>query len=193
MERHPFDFAGGTLALDFVNTVSGMRDFNPIERLPGWAELVEWAEQAGLLKSGHQPRGSPEALAQAIAVREALHDVVVCSLEQREPDPEPLAELNRWVADALAHRHLKPTGSGRFAIEYDREGPLWFLRPVAADAAELLQGELERVRMCEESVEGRCAWLFLDTTRNHSRRFCSMKDCGNRAKQRRFQQRKRML
>jgi len=48
-----------------------------------------------------------------------------------------------------------------------------------------------RIRVCEERLVGRCAWLFLDTSRNHSRRFCSMDECGNRAKQRRHYQRRK--
>ena len=70
---------------------------------------------------------------------------------------------------------------------------LAFLRPVALDAAELLEHEVSsgRVGVCEEREVGRCAWLFLDTSRNHSRRYCSMKDCGNRAKQRRHYRRNR--
>ncbi len=83
----------------------------------------------------------------------------------------------------------------------DRGGPgapplrdlLSFLRPVALDAAELLEDEVSRglVGICEERRVGRCDWLFVDTSRNHSRRFCSMQECGNRAKQRRHYQREK--
>jgi predicted RNA-binding Zn ribbon-like protein len=64
---------------------------------------------------------------------------------------------------------------------------------VTADAANLLERELPLalVRRCDESEQGLCGWLFVDETRNHSRRFCSMKDCGNRAKQRRYWKRQR--
>jgi predicted RNA-binding Zn ribbon-like protein len=187
-----FDFDGDSIALDFLNTVSGMRGFEPKEKLLGWADLAEWAKQAGLARTA--PKGSQAALEQAIAVREALHDVLQAATEQRDPPAASLAEVNRWIADALAHRRLRPAGSGRFALDFERDDdPLGFLRPVAVEAAELLQHHLDLVRICGESEVGRCGWLFLDKTRNHSRRFCSMKDCGNRAKQRRFQQRKRML
>jgi predicted RNA-binding Zn ribbon-like protein len=84
------------------------------------------------------------------------------------------------------------TAPGRFEAALEEDGDLLsFLRPVALDAAELLEEEVSRglVRICEERRVGRCAWLFVDTSRNHSRRFCSMEDCGNRAKQRRHYQR----
>src|SRR5438270_478076 len=63
----------------------------------------------------------------------------------------------------------------------------------SANSRNRLEHEVSRglVGVCEERLVGRCAWLFLDTTKNHSRRFCTMKECGNRAKQRRHYQRKR--
>ena len=62
------------------------------------------------------------------------------------------------------------------------------------DAAEVLEHETAGglVRICQESEVGRCAWVFLDESKNHSRRYCNMRDCGNRAKQRRFQERRRI-
>lgn len=194
MARHRYVFDAGTIAADFVNTVDGMRGVDPKEHLLGWPELVDWARQAGLIPAGAHPRAIDGALQQALRFREALHEVVVAAVEEREPPAGALAEVNRWIADALAHRRLRPAGPGRFQMEFDRDGnPLAFLRPVAVDAAELLQHDLAAglVHVCEERLVGRCGWVFLDQTRNHSRRYCSMKDCGNRAKQRRFQQRRR--
>ena len=76
----------------------------------------------------------------------------------------------------------------RFAWDWTPENALdRVLWPVVRDAAELLSGEdLDRVGRC---ADANCGWLFLDTSRNHSRRWCSMKDCGNRAKARRHYQR----
>ncbi len=116
----------------------------------------------------------------------------MAAVEKRDPPAAALREVNEWIAEALAHRRLRPAGSGRFELEYDDDGDfLAFLRPVAVDAQELLQNELARTHICDESAIGRCGWLFVDETRNHSRRYCSMKDCGNRAKQRRHWQRKK--
>ena len=187
-----FEFLGDSLALDFVNTVSGMRGVDPKEKLHEWSDLAEWAKEAGLVRA--PPRGSQAELQFALRLREALHDVIKAATEGRNPPPAALEQVNEWVADALAHRRLKPAGGGRFTLDFDRDdNPLWFLRPVAVEAAAILHEQLDLVRMCGESEVGHCGWVFLDKTRNHSRRYCSMSDCGNRAKQRRFQQRKRML
>jgi predicted RNA-binding Zn ribbon-like protein len=204
-EKHRFDLDGGTVALDFVNTVSGMRGVRPRDRLAGYEDLVYWAQQAHLLDKSaaerlyamaqRHPRRAEEAFARAILTREALHDVVVAAVE-REPPPETsLAIVNAWISEAFAHRRLRPAAPGRLAASFDDDGDLLgFLRPAALDAADVLERELGTglVRRCEQSLEGECGWLFLDQTRNHSRRYCSMKDCGNRAKQRRHYQRRKV-
>lgn len=197
-EKKRFDFDGGTVALDFVNTVGNMRGPDEEEWLLDFGDLVYWAEQAHLLdkraaaKLGDVPRAE-QAFAEAIRLREALHDVVLASIEGRRAPAESLEALNRWICDALAQRRLHPKGRA-FEARFDDDGaPLAFLRPVALDAADLLERELaeERVRRCGEAEVGRCGWVFLDETKNASRRFCSMTSCGNRAKQRRFQERRR--
>src|SRR5216683_551384 len=104
-------------------------------------------------------------------------------------------DLIAWARQArLQHRRLRAKGPGKFELAFeDDDDWLGFLRPLAVDAAELLTRELPsgRVHRCEERSEEGCGWLFLDETRNHSRRWCSMRDCGNRAKQRRHWQRNR--
>ncbi len=204
-EKFRFDLDGGTVALDFVNTVSGMRGVRPRERLAVYEDLVYWAQQARLLdKPGaerlyaaaqRQPRRAEEAFARAILTREALNDVVVAAVEGEPPPDTALAMVNAWISEAFGHRRLRAAGPGRLAASFDDDGDLLgFLRPVALDAADVLERALGTglVRRCEQSLEGECGWLFLDQTRNHSRRYCSMKDCGNRAKQRRHYQRRRV-
>ena len=202
-ERHRFELDGGTVALDFVNTVSGMRgSTNPRERLEGFADLVYWAEQVGLIdgreaarlygRAEQDPARAAESHRQAIRRREALHDVVVAAVDAGPIPAAALETVNAWIADALAHRRFRTVAPGKFEASFEDDGDLLaFLRPVALDAAELLEHEVSggRVRVCEERLVGRCAWLFLDATKNHSRRFCTMKECGNRAKQRRHYQR----
>ena len=197
-ERHLFEFDGGTPALEFVNTMSGLRVVNPQDWLTEYADLAFWALQMGLIddarmkelagEAERHPRKAQQALAAAIAAREALHDVLLAAIEEREPPAPALDAVNAWIAEALRHRRLRPRGPRQFETVYDEDGDLLaFLRPVAADAADLLERQLPsgRVRRCEESLTGHCGWLFLDQTRNRSRRFCTMDDCGNRAKQRR--------
>jgi predicted RNA-binding Zn ribbon-like protein len=201
-ERRIFDKVGGRLCLDYTNTMSGLRGRKPSERLFEYADVVWWGQQTGLVtprraeellaEAQRHPRRAAQAFQDAIVAREALHDVVLAGSEGRPPPPVALEALNLWIADALSHRRLRPAGPGRFQVEFADDGDLLaFLRPVAADAGLLLEHELPtgRVRICEQSVEANCGWLFLDQTRNHSRRWCAMGDCGNRAKARRHYQR----
>jgi predicted RNA-binding Zn ribbon-like protein len=202
--RHLFDLVGGRLSLEFVNTTSGMRGERPEERITEYADLTWWAEQVGLVdrrrmqellaEAEAHPRRAEQAREEAVAAREALHDVILAALLRIEPPAAQLEVVNRWVAAAMQRRRLRPAKAGGFEAAFDDDGDLLaFLRPVAADAANLLERELPLglVRRCDESEQGRCGWLFVDETRNHSRRFCSMKDCGNRAKQRRYWKRQR--
>ncbi len=198
-EKHRFELEGGTVALDFVNTVSGMRDAgNPQDRLAGYPDVVYWAEQVGLIdardaarlyaQAERQPDRAAASFGEAIRRREALHDVVFAAVDGRKTPAAALEIVNAWIAEALARRRFRATAPGKFEMTLEDDGDLLaFLRPVALDAAELLEREVSSglVGVCAEREVGRCAWLFLDTSRNHSRRFCSMRDCGNRAKQRR--------
>lgn len=62
---------------------------------------------------------------------------------------------------------------------------LW---PVIQSAGDLMiSNEVNRTRECEDDT---CEWLFIDRSKNHSRRWCDMSDCGNRAKARRHYARK---
>lgn len=204
-ESHEFEFDGGTVSLDFVNTVNGMRGGNdPRDRILAYPDLVYWAEQIGLIESRQaadlyeraelEPGRAANAHAEAIRRREALHDVVLAAVDERPPPEAALETVNRWVAEAMAKRRLRMTAPGKFEASLEDDGDLLaFLRPVALDAAELLEDEVSQglVGVCEERLVGRCAWLFLDTSRNHSRRFCNMGECGNRAKQRRHYRRRK--
>jgi predicted RNA-binding Zn ribbon-like protein len=198
-----FHLYGGSPSLEFVNTVDGMRGGESVELLPGYPDLVAWAEQAGLLApdaarrllrfSGRVPLRAAGALAEAQRVREALHAVLLAAIEHKSAKPGELAIVNAWIGAALADRRLVPAGSAFRLGWEEREGDLLApLREVAADAASLLSSDrLQRVRLCGEAEIDRCGWLFLDATRNNSRRFCSMKGCANRAKARRHYQRVR--
>ncbi len=206
-DKHRFELVGGTIALDFVNTVSGMRGGeNPLDRLAGYPDIVYWAEQVGLIdarqaaalyrEAERHPQRAGAAFAEAIRRREALHDVVLSAIDGGATPERGLETLNAWIAEALAHRKLRVAAPGRFEAALEEDGDLLaFLRPIALDAAELLEREVSSglVGVCAEREAGGCAWLFLDTSRNHSRRFCSMSDCGNRAKQRRHYRRTKGL
>jgi len=195
-----FDFSGGEPCLDFANTVGGRGRDQPREGLGGYAELVSWGEQAGLVTGSEKRRLLQEAadrqaeaatvLKRATGLREAIYRAFSALVNGRSTRPADLATLNAELSMALARLRLVPgpDGLGWDWAADDRalDGVIW---SVAHSAAELLTSErLDRVRECAES---RCGWLFLDASRNRSRQWCDMKVCGNRAKARRHHARKK--
>jgi predicted RNA-binding Zn ribbon-like protein len=154
---------GGHLALDFANTIEPSR-----EHLAAPQDLTDFAARHGL------PGTAAEAaLERARALRRAIYRVFRPIADGSEPGPGELAALHAFYAEAVAAARLTPGG---FAWDDD------VLAPVAVAAVDLLRhGPLDRVNVCAA-----CPWLFLDSTRNHSRRWCSMSDCGARTKMRRY-------
>jgi predicted RNA-binding Zn ribbon-like protein len=188
---------GGSLSLDFVNTEAWRGDVPQRgERLTGYGEIALWAGHVGILDRAGVRRLMQEALlrpddaAAELATALGLRDVQGRILTApAKTAPGDLAVLNAVLARAPTRTGLAATKSG-FAwtmTETDPlEQPLW---PVVWDAAELLvSGRAERVGCCSDPD---CAWVFLDTSRNRSRRWCSMADCGNRNKARRHYERVR--
>jgi len=196
-ERHIFELDGGRVSLDFVNTVGGKRGVEAKEHLGEYADVVAWARQAGAVSDAHadrllrRARAAPDAaraaFRRAIELREALYRIWEAHLEGAGVPNAELEIVNAQLSRALGRQRLIPDGERCCALawaeEDELEAPLW---PVAKDAAELLTSPLAgRVRMCGMAEEGECGWLFLDETKNGARRWCSMRDCGNRAKARR--------
>jgi predicted RNA-binding Zn ribbon-like protein len=194
-----FELDGGRVSLDFVNTVGGMRGYEPKEHLHAYADLLEFARQSGVVSDDHARRLAKRAAAEpemairvfrrAIEFREALFRLWSAWVAEK-PIPETDLEIvNAMVTRGLSRQKLIPSSVGSCcALGWeeadDLEVVLW---PVAKDAADLLASEkASRVRMCEMSQEHECSWVFLDETKNGKKRWCSMQTCGNRAKARRF-------
>ena len=197
---HNFEFDAGRLCLDFANTLGDRPDVQPHEEtLHSYADLVAWSEAAGLVSgdeaaefaraAARHPVGADSAFAQAIALREAIYRVFAAVAAEAESPADDLATVNAAIAEAMARARLVPAG-GHFHWEWEREPSALggLLRPVAWSAAELLTAEeLHRVHECAGPD---CGWLFLDMSKNGSRRWCSMETCGNRAKARRHRERR---
>jgi predicted RNA-binding Zn ribbon-like protein len=197
-----FELSGGSLSLDFANTVSGSRASQPKEHLKNYGDLISWARQAGIvseerartlsLLAEKKPEQAALVLGQARELREAIYRIWVATVRGSRPAPSNLTLVNRVLATALEHRRLLPVNNRLqlgWADEELLDSVLW---PVVQATVELFTSpDAERVRICEAVLANECDWLFLDLSRNRSRRWCSMKDCGNRAKARRHYQRKR--
>ncbi|MFN2148005.1 MAG: CGNR zinc finger domain-containing protein [Anaerolineales bacterium] len=193
-----FDFDGGHLALDFANTAEWHASEHPVERLENYADLLEWSRQAGILddesaeeltaRARQNPRQAQRVYQQGLALRELIYRLFSAIASGETPAASDLEQLSLALASSIEHGRLvrKEAGYGLQWPESDRlERPLWLLAHTAAD---LLQSDrLERVGECAD--ENGCGYLFFDTSRNHSRRWCSMESCGNRAKARSYYQR----
>jgi predicted RNA-binding Zn ribbon-like protein len=194
------DFMGGNPALDFVDTVGGMLGSPPApeeEYLRSYEDLVVLGLKTGTLSEGaarrlrraahEHPEKADAAMAAALEARTLIDSVFRPVADGSRPPAEALEELSRLGATALAHgRLVEVDGRAQWSWEdaSGLEAPLW---PLVHAAVELVtNGPLERVSCC-----GRCRWLFLDTTKNHSRRWCSMEGCGTDAKMERYVARRR--
>jgi predicted RNA-binding Zn ribbon-like protein len=118
----------------------------------------------------------------AVGFREALYPLLRAVAERRTPDPGHLATLQTELAATRVRLELAVTPAGTVdeTLPVEPELPLW---RVALSARELLLTlPCRRLRIC---AGNECGWLFLDSSKAGRRRWCSMADCGNRAKARR--------
>lgn len=198
-ERPPFKAVGGWLCLDFVNSVNWDSPERAAERFFDYTDLIRWGQFAATLTEAEaqqlfrvaadRPAEAAAVYEQAITLRAMLHRIFSAIACQQSPAAVDLANLNGVLAEMLAQTGLLPTERG-FTYGWtgaadDLGRVLW---PIVHSAAELLTSEqLARVGQCAGES---CGWLFLDTTRNRSRRWCEMEECGNRAKARRHYRRK---
>lgn len=190
-----FELTGDSLCLDFVNTLDDRPSGEPQELLKHYVDLARFAEDTGTLateqvdrlmeKSYVAPEPAQRALAAAIELREAMYSIFTAIMSKKPVPAAALTTLNQYVQGAAQHSRLVQA-EGYFEWRFDAPAsdffaPLW---PIARNAADLLASDqLAYVRACSSKT---CQWLFLDTSKNHRRRWCDMKVCGNRAKFRRF-------
>ena len=194
-----FELTAGVLCLDFINTLDDRFSGEPKELLKDYVDVARFAEDTGILDTAQVDRliersqisaDAPRALAAAIEMREAMYAVFAAILHRKPVPRAALATLNGYVQAAAQHSELVPL-NGHFEWRFngmpmDFKAPLW---PIARSAADLLASDqLPFVRACASNT---CQWLFLDTSKNHRRRWCDMTKCGNRAKFQRFYNRKK--
>src|SRR4051812_42960031 len=131
-DKFRFDLDGGRVSLDFVNTVSGLREIAPREKLTDYRDLVWWAQQTGLLDrkraaelyadAERHPQRADAAFIEAIRAREALNAVILAAIGKKPAPDWALERVNGWIAQSLLHRKLVARGAGRFELEFEDDG-----------------------------------------------------------------------
>src|SRR6266550_1499315 len=188
-----FRCPGGALCLDFCNSGQGIRGSQE-EWIPTYADLVDWLEAAGTLTESQTlrlraggaeaPQAAQQLFKRAIAFREALARVLLARTEGRAAAGEDLRIIDAQYARTAPFARLAATPEG-FAWSLDAAHSTLdaALRPIVESAVGLLtSSKLARLRRCGSPT---CYWLFLDETKNCSRRWCEMASCGNLMKVRR--------
>jgi len=201
IRRRPprFELIAGAVCLDFINTLDDRYCTKPKELLESYIDLARFGEDSGILapsladylmERGYGSGSAAKVLASAIETREAMFAVFSAIVNKKPVPPMALFRVNACAQAAAQHARLVEVKGGfewRFdAVPPGFDAPLW---PIARSAADLLASdELTYLRQC---VSPTCRWFFLDTSKNHRRRWCDMTKCGNRAKFRRFYSRKK--
>jgi predicted RNA-binding Zn ribbon-like protein len=193
--KKAFELIGGHPALDLVNTLDWrFREGGPEDSLASYDDLLRFTDESGLLKAAQmrQFRGlaggsaGARVLKRCIELREAIAEILYSRLDGRSPSVASLRTLEHSIQAARLQQQLrwKEKQLEWDWRENDAELPLWALSLSASDL--MLSEAVQQVRACDNPE---CRWLFLDTSKNHTRRWCDMKICGNRMKARRFKAR----
>jgi predicted RNA-binding Zn ribbon-like protein len=197
MGDYVFDLDGGRTCLDFANTLSSTSG----DHLPAYVDLLAFAVQAEVLtredaewlraESERDPGSGQQVLERAHRLRAAIYAIFSAIAADESAPEEDLDVLNAELGASLRHARVIPKSdepgyrwgwAGR-----DFDAPLW---GICRSAAELLLSDADsrRIRECGGDE---CNWLFVDTSKNRSRQWCSMQSCGNRHKARRHYQKLR--
>ena len=186
----------GWLCLDFANTVGWHASENPVESLNKYADLIKWSVDRGIIsgdardvllrKGEEEPIEAQAVLEKAREIRENIYQILSDIAHGHPINIADLKGFNKALANTLSHSRLATYERG-LKWDWDSrsdklDSVIW---PVVKSAVDLMTSEsIKRVGQCAD--EKGCGWLFWDSSRNRSRRWCDMSDCGNRAKVRRF-------
>jgi predicted RNA-binding Zn ribbon-like protein len=199
-KRKAYELIGGNAALDLVNTLDWrFRDDPPPEELlKDYYDVGQFSAQSGLMSEAMARRlirnvseaKAAQVVNSVLELREAAAKILYAAIEGDAPSGSAVKLLEKYFIEAREAQRLLWNGE-KLAWELSQspapaELPLWML---SLRVAELMtSGEMQMLRSCGNDE---CRWLFLDTSKNHTRRWCDMKICGNRMKARRFKAQRR--
>lgn len=194
------ELVGGRLCLDFVNTATARGNAGHRDYLTSYDALLTWGRHAGVISAkqlqiltasaAKKLQAALSALSLTVRLREAIYCLLSSAVRGRRPASADLLQVNRAFQEACRQRAVLQRGTGfEWGWEFDPGDLRAILWPVVLSTTELMTSpDITRVRQCAR--EG-CQWMFLDTSKNGSRRWCSMAVCGGRMKSQRFYHRKR--
>ncbi len=190
------ELVAGNVGLDLANNRQRFQEFSPDRPYLGLLEIAIRArtlsaEAADKLTRAarRRPAEAAAVAARADALAAVTKRLVEATIDGRLAPSEALATINREVAEAASRACITSNDVGfercwKLGRPLDLARPLW---PLARAVADLLVGDdLKRVSTCRAAD---CDWLFVDASKNHSRCWCDMATCGNRAKAQRFRER----
>jgi predicted RNA-binding Zn ribbon-like protein len=195
MKLQSLKLESGKLCLDFANTLDWHASEHPIEKLVTYEDFVAWSNRIGLLSdrtaqqirniAAQRPKQAAAVLERAHTLREAIYAIFVAVSHGETPEQADLDTVNAATAEMLSQSKLV---HGDHGFEWDWNGAedsldqmLWWIARSATDI--MTSDDLQRVGQCAD--DRGCGWLFFDTSKNRTRRWCDMRGCGNRAKARR--------
>jgi predicted RNA-binding Zn ribbon-like protein len=199
MKAEGFIFVGGIACLDFIDTAS-LGSPARIEALHDFGDLLAWLYEERLVGASECRRGrqrwdagptAQRAFARALVLRRTLGETVERILAHRSVPKPAIAAISDVLGRTTGRWELAKTKTGfvlKFRPRFDE--PDQFLGPIVESACDLLcNRDWSRLKRCSNPA---CGLYFYDTTRNHSRRWCSMRTCGNRTKVAAFYRRQRV-
>ena len=184
------------LCLDLTDTIDWRTSDHSKDSLQSYDDLVDWSIRKGVLDAEESKRlhalaksdrtTAEQVLAQAKDLRETIYRIFSAIAHENEVRRGDVRTLNRFLGKAMAKIEVQPTESGYKLGWCTDDLADKMLYSVAKSAAALLTSKhLDRVRECANEEEG-CGSMFLDYSKSHSRRWCSMKSCGNKVKVRAY-------
>jgi predicted RNA-binding Zn ribbon-like protein len=174
-------FVAGHVALDFVNTAEERGHPDASDALTAPADLRLWGQRYGLISAEAADDDQDKAeFDRAIEARELLYALFLAR-RTGQPAPQPqVARLTELGAAAYRAGNLQPNDDGTISWSWDRSKLATIGHIVVTGAIDLLQAEPSaRLKQCPGH---QCGWFFLDTTKRGNRRWCSMAECGQEAK-----------
>lgn len=189
---------GGSLCLDFVNTIPDRVDGTNRDHLKTFNDLLYWAKKAGAIENNiytsleksaaSNERRSKDFFHEAIALRDLIYSLFHPITQERKIKPADLEAFNKIGSRYLKFLEVRPV-KGTF-VEYwnlENDDFLNITAPIVKSVRDLLLlNKTEKIKQCSN-----CGWLFLDTTKNGKRRWCSMEDCGSNVKAKEYYYRNR--